>query len=410
MFGWCFKCGAVALEGVCSKHGKTIPISAINSVDIRPLTELEKKLINERSDALKLEDGIFLVYGDRMYRRKVVVLDKPILELKLLKDDIHVKPLIKGKIQGMSIESITTANENRINRLVSVARAFAEWELNDCKNAVISFSGGKDSVVLSHILAPFNLRKVFIDTTIEFPETYLFIRELNNKGWAIDITKASRSFFTLLKEKGYPSYKNRWCCKTQKLYPFATYIKRKFGDEEIKVFSAERRWEALSRMDQPLRKKHKHIKNQDTIQPLLDWLTMDVWIYIWANKLPINQLYRYYHRGGCWVCPFGLKYRIFLMQFAHPKLYNFLKEIGAVSKSYNVSIYPCLDGKPMRHLVFADRNFMNEVAKLLPNICSAFEVHVDQKTICVPSFISERKLKSLIKEVKINFKRRASKR
>lgn len=410
MFGWCPKCNTVALEGLCSKHGKTIPISAINSVDIRPLTELEKKLINERTDELKLGDGIFLVYGDRMYRRKVVVLDKPLLELKLLKNEIHVKPLAKGKIEGMSIESLITANEDRINRLVSVATSFAKWELKDCENALISFSGGKDSVVLSHILAPFKLKNVFIDTTIEFPETYLFIKELSDKGWTIDITKASQSFFSLLNEKGYPSYKNRWCCKTQKLHPFAVYIKQQFGDQEVKVFSAERRWEALSRLDQPLRKKHKHIKNQDTIQLLLDWLTMDIWIYTWIHNLPVNKLYNYYYRGGCWVCPFGLRYRIFLMKYAHPRLYRFLEKIGAISKSYDVSISHCIEGKPMKHVIFRSEYFMNEVVKLLADLCDTFEVHRDQKVICVPEEISERNLRFLIKKAKASFKLKVNKR
>lgn len=332
MYGWCEKCNAVALEGLCSVHGKTKPLSTINSIELRPLTEFEKCFLNERNKKLKFGDGIFLVYGDRVYRRKVVLLDRPLLEFKLLKDGIHVNPFVEGHAEGMSIESLITTNKDRMSRLVSVTKTFAECELERGENTIISFSAGKDSVVLAHLLAEFRLRNVFIDTTIEFPETYRFIKKLRNEGWNLDITRAHQSFFALLKERGYPSYKNRWCCKTQKLYPFATYLKEQFGNEEVQVFSGERRWEALSRLDQPLRKKHKHIANQETVQILLDWLTMDIWIYTWANNLLVNQLYGYYARGGCWTCPFGLRYRIFLMKYAHPKLFKILERLGLTSR------------------------------------------------------------------------------
>jgi 3'-phosphoadenosine 5'-phosphosulfate sulfotransferase (PAPS reductase)/FAD synthetase len=400
MFGWCSLCKAVALEGVCSKHGSTIPISSVASIDVRPLTELEKELINKGNNDLKLGDGIFLVFGDRMYRRKVVFLEKPILELRLLKDQLHVKPYTKGEISGMDIESLIAVNEKRMERLVSVSRSFAEFELGKNDNALISFSGGKDSVVLSHILKPFKLKNVFVDTGIEFPETYRFIERLKSDALDIEVVRAPHSFFSLLKEKGFPSYNNRWCCKTQKLHPFASYITKQFGNQEVKVFSAERRWEALSRLDQPFKKKHKYIKNQDTVQLLLDWLTIDVWIYIWANKLPVNDLYKYYYRGGCWVCPFGLRYRIFLMKFAHPKLYAFLEKMGATSQRSDVWIAPCSESKPMKHIVFHNIQFMNKVVKLLPKLCSEFEVHKDQKVICLPDEISERKIRELIRLAK----------
>jgi len=341
MYGWCDKCEAIALEGMCSEHGATKPISMINSVDLRPLTKLEKQLLNDRMERMELGNGIFAVYGDRVYRRKIVTLDRPLVEVKLTNDgQLAVNQLATGKIEGMNIGSIFNANRDRIERLTETVKSFSRWELESSERAIISFSGGKDSTVLSHLLSEFKLRNVFIDTTIEFPETYMFIRQLQTQGWNIEIAKAKRSFFALLKENGYPKYDNRWCCKTQKFEPFRRYIDEHFGEEPILVFSAERRCEALSRLDQPLRKKHKYIPNQNTIQPLLDWLTMDIWIYTWKNRLPINELYGYYDRGGCWTCPFGLRYRIFLMKCAHPKLYGVLEKVGLTSRAI-VKKKPC---------------------------------------------------------------------
>ncbi|MBX5321829.1 MAG: phosphoadenosine phosphosulfate reductase family protein [Candidatus Bathyarchaeia archaeon] len=400
MYGWCEGCRSIALEGYCSVHGETRPILEINKIDACPLPEFEKEFLNARMDRLKLGEGIFLIYGDRMLHSTVVALDKPLVEIKVTKDGVRITPLTKGEVKGMSPDSLWNANSHRLNRLVKVTKSFARQELEQNKNAIISFSGGKDSIVLAHLLEEYGLKKVFIDTTIEFPETYRFIEALKKKSWNIDVARAEKSFFKLLPEKGYPARKNRWCCKTQKFNPFERYIKEHFGEETISVFGAERRWESLYRIDQPFKKQHKYISNQYSIHIMLDWTAMDVWIYTWKHSLPVNEIYHYYDRGGCWPCPFGLTYRSFLMEHAHPKLYSFLDKVGAISKSYGVSIRPCMEGKPMKHLVFSNEHLMNIVAKLIPSVCDTFEIHNTNRVICVPANLSNVKLKALVKEAR----------
>lgn len=332
VYGWCDKCSAVAFDGICSKHGATKPLSSVNAMDVRFLTKFEKEMLNRHLSNLRLEDGTFLLYDDRMYRRKVVVLDKPLLEFKVIKSQLRIKSYTHGTFSGMKPSSLYDTNKNRMERLVKTAKSFSEIELEKTHNAIISFSGGKDSVALAHLLKDYGLKNVFIDTRIEFPETYRFVNELENKGWDIDIARAQANFFSLCKEKGYPKYKNRWCCKTQKFEPFSQYLEEKFGDEEVLVFTGERRWESLSRLQQPLKKPHKHIPNQLTFHPLIDWLSTDVWIYIWINELPVNELYRVFDRGGCWPCPFGLKYRSYLLKRTHPSFYKSLITFGAISE------------------------------------------------------------------------------
>lgn len=368
MYGWCKECKAIAIEGLCSKHGETEPISDINSIEVQPLPEFEKQIINQyleeeitetelrdkkavqvygqnyeklcdkrkkiintyfiKGKKLKLGKGIFLVYNDRLYRRRMVCLNKPLVEIKLKKDGLHVKSFAKGEIKGMNKKSLCMVNEKRIHRLTKITKSIAKYQLKNNGEAIISFSGGKDSVVLSHLLKKFNLKNVFIDTTIEFPETHEFINELKENGWDIDIAKAKSNFFTLCKVNDYPAYKNRWCCKTQKFSPFSSYLEENFGDKKVLVFTGIRRWESLSRLEQPLEKPHKHITNQHTGQPILDWLSMDMWVYTWMNKLPVNKIYNYFDRNGCWACPFGLKYRLFLLQYSHPRLHGVLERIS----------------------------------------------------------------------------------
>jgi 3'-phosphoadenosine 5'-phosphosulfate sulfotransferase (PAPS reductase)/FAD synthetase len=401
MFGWCEGCQAIALEGWCSIHGETRPIPTINKIDLcPPLPEFEKEFLNDRMDKLQFGAGIFLIYGDRMYHRTLVALDKPLVEIKVRKDGVGVTPLIKGEVEGINPDSLWDANNKRINNLVKVSSSFARQELEQNKNAIISFSGGKDSMVLAHLLEDYGLKKVFIDTTIEFPETYKFINSLKEMGWDIDVARAEKNFFKLYPEKSYPRRKNRWCCKTQKFDPFEKYLKEHFREEPVLVFGAERRWESLHRMDQPFKKPHKHISNLYSCHIMLDWTAMDVWIYTWRNKLSVNEIYHYYDRVGCWPCPFGLTYRGFLMKCAHPKLYTFLEKAGATSKFYGISIQPCTEGKPMKHLVFSDKRLMSAVSMLIPKVCENFEIHDDSGVICVPDSLSKTKLDALLREAK----------
>jgi 3'-phosphoadenosine 5'-phosphosulfate sulfotransferase (PAPS reductase)/FAD synthetase len=280
---------------------------------------------------------------DRLNRRRIVTLDVPLLEIQYRRNDIHVTPLIEGEIQGMDIEAFLTVNQSRLNQLVEVTKSFADFELKQAKNALIAFSGGKDSIVLADILNEFHLPKVFIDTRLEFPETYSFISALREDGFQVDITKAYASFFQLVNQYGFPKHGDRWCCKSQKFGPFSRYLTDKYGDQQVLVFSAERRCEGLYRMSEPLKRQHRYIQTQITIQPLLDWLTLDVWNYIWTKKLLVNPIYKYFDRAGCWLCPFGLEYRIFLLQFTHPKLYKTLEKLrGDRKRAITVSDKQCL--------------------------------------------------------------------
>ena len=401
MFGWCENCRAIALEGWCSKHGETRPILAINKVDVCPLPEFEKEFLNDRMNGLRLGEGIFLVYGDRSLRRIVIALDKPLVEIKVRKDGVSFTPLAKGEVNGMNSDSLWDANSQRLSNLIRVSKSFAEQEIKSNKNAIISFSGGKDSVALAHLLEGYGLKKVFINTTIEFPETYRFVDALRKRGWNIDCAKAEKSFFKLLPKKGYPARRNRWCCKTQKFNPFERYVKEHFEQEKVLVFGAERRWESLYRMDEPFKRQHRHISTQYSVHVMLDWTAMDVWIYTWKNKLPVNEVYQYYDRGGCWPCPFGLTYRFFVMEHAHPKFYKFLKKVGATSKSNGVSIRSCTEGKPMKHLVFSDERLLKAVVKLLPSVCDTFELHTSQKVICVPNKMSKARLNELVMRARL---------
>jgi 3'-phosphoadenosine 5'-phosphosulfate sulfotransferase (PAPS reductase)/FAD synthetase len=374
---------------------------SFRGLEIWPLTSFEKDLINKRVQGLELGQGVFAVYNDRYKRRRVVTLDQPLVEIRMLKDSLLINPLAKGKIDGMKTESLVASNEKRMEMMVESSKYLAECELKRSDgDAIISFSCGKDSVALSHILKDLRLKNVFVDTSIEFPETYRFFKSLKDDGWDIDMVKGEGNFFSYCPNMGFPTPKNRWCCKTQKFAPFQQYLQMHFGDRKVTVFEGTRRWESIHRLGEPAKREHWQISNQISVNPLLDWTAMDVWVYTWKNKLPINQIYNYYDRAGCWLCPFGLVYRILLMEQTHPNFFKFLKSIGAIPRFRNFSVKACTEGKPMKHLVFSDNRLGNEVSRLLSDGRS--EVHENGRIVCVPASFSKKKIEMLINKANVN--------
>lgn len=66
----------------------------------------------------------------------------------------------------------------------------------------ISFSGGKDSTVLLHMAREMypNIKAVFIDTGLEYPEIRDFVKTFDNVDWV----KPKKNFKQVIQEYGYP--------------------------------------------------------------------------------------------------------------------------------------------------------------------------------------------------------------
>ena len=73
------------------------------------------------------------------------------------------------------------------------------WGENNC---YISFSGGKDSTVLLHLVRELypNIPAVFVDTGLEYPEIKQFVKTIDN----VTILRPKLSFKQVIEKYGYP--------------------------------------------------------------------------------------------------------------------------------------------------------------------------------------------------------------
>ncbi len=189
----------------------------------------------------------------------------------------------------------------------------------------VGFSGGKDSLVILDLALKVNpeISVVFNNTTVEFPETVRYIRKLA-KEWKLNlqITRPKKSFMTTVKEHGWATYENRWCCTPYKKEPTLEFFKEQGINAEITGTS---RTESFYRMHLTPFKVFKD--GLIRVNPLYDWNYQEVWEYIHFYNLPYNPLYDLgYKRVGCWCCPLKGVSHYKRLRDTHPKLYLFLSK------------------------------------------------------------------------------------
>lgn len=265
---------------------------------------------------------------------------------------------------------------------------------------VVSFSGGKDSTVVSHLtcttLSNASIMHLFGDTKLEFPLTYEYIKRFrkNNPRTPMLESKSEHDFMILCDQIGPPSRVMSWCCTVFKTGPLNTLIKNFTKGNSILTFYGIRQSESA------IRSKYQQLKNNDfmelhkttnidtspkihnqrVVSPIFDWHDIEVWLYIFSHNLDFNDSYRLgYTRVGCWCCPNNSRWSTFLTSLYLPEqnakwdrfLVSFAKRIGKkdaetyvkngkwkarqggaglVSEQINVYDKPCVDEEYSRSI------------------------------------------------------------
>ena len=223
-------------------------------------------------------------------------------------------------LQPVDIDRMVAKNADMmaIIEQVTVKKIYDYWKRYkkklDCFH--VAFSGGKDSMVLLELVKkalPHNaFMVVFGDTKMEFPDTYKLVdiveQQCKDEGIAfyraashLDPDESWRLF-------GPPSRTIRWCCTVHKAAAQTIKLREILGIDDYKgaVFLGVRAHESIKRSKYDFEEQSKKQKGQQTMSPILDWTTAEVWQYIYTRKLPVNTCYkRGNSRAGCLFCPQG---------------------------------------------------------------------------------------------------------
>lgn len=361
---WCSHCNVPIFESVCPKCGSE---SKYIATDIRPVFPEERlllALIQEKENPY-CYDSASVWYGGGAYiingkKEKISVteINKWSLEkIKSIKEAYD--SLAEGIDQSYFEENIALfveANTDRYNYITEEAMRFVltykdKFEIRDM---MVSFSGGKDSTVTSHIvntaLGTNQVLHVFGDTTLEFPTTLEYKKRFNkneeSKGVRILTAKnREKNFEELCEIVGPPSRVMRWCCTVFKTGAIQKTIASAFKDKtNILSFQGIRHNESASRSKYERESESPKIAKQIVVSPIIEWIDYDVWLYILTTGIDFNHAYRLgYTRVGCWCCPNNGAWSEFLSKVHlyeryvhwHDILLEFAKKIGKLdAKDY----------------------------------------------------------------------------
>jgi cysteine desulfurase/selenocysteine lyase len=193
--------------------------------------------------------------------------------------------------------------------------------LHDRPTINVSFSGGKDSTAVLNLARKAGVTKAFfIDTGIEFSETVDFV-----KTQGVEIIPPVVDFWQAAEKAGPPGKDHRWCCKLLKLRPLKLYLATAGPCVTVQ---GNRWYESWNRADLEETSQNPDNPLQLNISPIRNWRALEVFLYIWWQKLPQNPLYeKGIERIGCYPCPSMLESEYEVLKDLHPEYVRRCREV-----------------------------------------------------------------------------------
>ncbi|GHS97045.1 hypothetical protein AGMMS50276_16430 [Synergistales bacterium] len=223
-----------------------------------------------------------------------------------------------SKLNSVNIAGMVDANREILGWLeeTTAKKILAVYEKYKDKLDIfhVAFSGGKDSCVLldlvKSVLPHDSFVVVFGDTGMEFPDTYIAIEQTRN------LCEQEKIPFYAAKSHlepqqswelfGPPSSVLRWCCSVHKSTPQTLKLREVTGKDNYTGldFVGVRAHESIARSEYEYENYGKKQKGQYSHNPILEWTSAEVWLYIYSRDVIINEAYKKGNgRAGCLFCP-----------------------------------------------------------------------------------------------------------
>ncbi|MFA7032275.1 MAG: phosphoadenosine phosphosulfate reductase family protein [Bacilli bacterium] len=353
---WCDHCKAPSYNDICTQCGSKCDYIG---TDLRPVFPEERLLLEvllgkpfcyAHCSVWNVGSNRYVIDG-----KKKSILFKELRDNNKTDDIINQinkykdqnQEYVNNFLQTETINNFMKINQTHLNRIVFEAYEYIrKISENKAENEMfVSFSGGKDSTVTSHLvmnaLSGKTIIHIYGDTTLEYPTSEAYIKRFRNQYPKVPLLVAKnkdQEFNNLCEVIGPPSRVMRWCCTVFKTGAITKKIDATFKDsKQLITFQGIRRNESVSRSKYDRSSSDSKIQKQLSVNPIIDWTDFDVWLYILSNRLDFNDAYKQgFSRVGCWCCPNNSSWSEFLASiYMHDEylkfkkiLYKFAQKVG----------------------------------------------------------------------------------
>ena len=224
------------------------------------------------------------------------------------------------RLQPINIDGMNAKNKDLLAVMEETTVKMIVKEYQKFKDKLdifhVAFSGGKDSAVLLDLvkkaLPKGSFVVIFGDTGMEFPDTYKAVEitksQCEQDGTPFYIAQSHFKPEDSWKIFGPPARVLRWCCSVHKSTPQTLKMREITGKNNYVGldFVGVRKEESLARSKYDYENFGKKQKGQYSFNPILDWTSAEIWLYILGNNLYVNEAYKKGNsRAGCLFCPMG---------------------------------------------------------------------------------------------------------
>lgn len=352
---WCKNCGAPSYSDICLQCNRNCDYIG---TDLRPVFPEERLLLEvilgqpfkfAEQAVWNVGGSCYIVDGKKLHLKYSQIIKNANVEAII--NDLHQNAMLNQRYIDNYMESNTIQNFIKINaghlnsishEAINYIRKCAENRTEE--NMFVSFSGGKDSTVVSDLVINAlnkNIIHIYGDTTLEYPASEIYIKRFKDNHPLIPMLTAKnkdQDFNNLCEVIGPPARMLRWCCTVFKTGAITKKIDSTFkNSKSILTFQGIRRNESLSRSKYDRESNDSKIKKQIAVNPIIDWMDFDVWLYLLSNNVDFNDAYKQgFSRVGCWCCPNNTAWSEFLsaiyMNDKYKKfrsiLYEYAKKVG----------------------------------------------------------------------------------
>ena len=211
-----------------------------------------------------------------------------------------------GELHFVDIPAMVEKNHDIMESLTqeTIKQIYNTYEKykNKINIFYVAFSAGKDSIVALDLVQralPHNVFKVLYGNTgMELPDSKYVVEEVRKfcRSASIDfyVSQCKLPVVKTWKAFGPPAVTNRWCCGVHKTSPQINLLRSITGLDNFTgmAFTGVRGDESASRNEYDIISFGEKHQGQYSFHPILSWNSAELFLYIYANKLCLNEAYK----------------------------------------------------------------------------------------------------------------------